>query len=423
VGELIKTPRGTRDLLPADTRLWQKVEAALRRVFGAYGYEEIRTPLFEATELFVRGIGEGTDIVGKEMYSFHDRKGRSLTLRPEGTAGVVRAYAEHALGAGENGEAKLYYIGPMFRYERPQAGRYRQFWQAGVEAIGFADPLADAEVVAMLVQGLAEAGLKGLSVDINSVGCRDCRPAYLELLKAHLKAHASELSAESQQRLLTNPMRILDSKDPQDAEVVDAAPKTTNHLCSACSAHFAAVLRHLERAGVEHQVNKKLVRGLDYYSRTAFEVLSGDLGAQNAVAGGGRYDSLVGELSGTDRPSVGFGMGLDRLVQLLSSPSAEGPSAPAQVAVICLGSPAYGVGFGLAQELRALGVSVWMDLSRKRGMKNQMKTAGGSGVRYALILGEDELAKGEASVKDMNSGEQAALPLKGLAAAIAGKLK
>jgi histidyl-tRNA synthetase len=422
VAELLKTPRGTRDLLPADTRIWQKVEATFRKVFRAYGYAEIRTPIFESTELFARGIGEGTD-VGKEMYSFLDRKGRSLTLRPEGTAGVVRAYTEHSLGSGENGEAKLYYIGPMFRYERPQAGRYRQFWQAGVEAIGFADPLADAEVVAMLVQALRESGLKGLTVDINSVGCPDCRPAYLELLKAHLTLHASELSAESQLRLSVNPMRILDSKDEKDQAAVDAAPKTTNHLCSACSAHFASVLRHLERAKVDYQVNKKLVRGLDYYTRTAFEVLSGELGAQNAVAGGGRYDKLVGELGGTDRPSVGFGVGVDRLIQLLATSPEHGDSESCDIAVIALGGASYGLAFALAQELRGQGVGVWMDLSRKRGMKNQMKTASALSARYAVILGEDELAKGIASVKDMKSSEQTALPLEALATALMEKLK
>lgn len=422
MAESIKTPRGTRDLLPADTALWQKAEEAFRQVFRAYGYGEIRTPLFEATELFVRGIGEGTDIVNKEMYTFEDRKGRSLTLRPEGTAGVVRAYAEHSLGQGENGEAKLYYIGPMFRYERPQAGRYRQFWQAGAEAIGFSEPLADAEVVAMLVQALAAAGLKGLSVDINSVGCPACRPAYLELLKAHLNAHAAELSAESQQRLATNPMRILDSKDEKDAAVVDAAPKTTNHLCTDCSSHFAGVLRLLERAGVDYQVNKKLVRGLDYYTRTAFEVLSGSLGAQNAVAGGGRYNSLVGELSGVDRPAVGFGVGIDRIMQLLAQNGAS-PAPQTDVALIALGSPAYGAAFGLAQRLRALGALAWMDLSRKRSMKSQMKAASAMGARFAVILGDDELAKGEASLKDMGRGEQAPVPLEGLAEALMGKLK
>lgn len=422
MAELLKTPRGTRDLLPSEIGRWQKVEASLREVFRRFGYEEIRTPLFEATELFVRGIGEVTDIVGKEMYSFTDRKNRSLTLRPEGTAGVVRAYVEHNLGSGDAGEAKLYYIGPMFRYERPQAGRYRQFWQAGVEAIGFAEPLADAEVMAMLVQALEAAGLEGLSVDVNSVGCRDCRPAYLELLKAHLMAHESELSAESQERLKTNPMRILDSKDPKDQEIIDGAPKTTNHLCSACSAHFAGVLRHLERIQLPYQVNKKLVRGLDYYTRTAFEVLSENLGAQNAIAGGGRYDRMVAELGGPERPAIGFGVGLDRLVQLLE---AKGESSVPQldVAVLALGSSAQGPAFALLQALRRRGHSAWMDLSGKRGMKSQMKQASALGARWALILGSDELARGEAAVKNMENGSQESLALTGVVDILSGRLQ
>jgi histidyl-tRNA synthetase len=424
VAEPLKTPRGTRDLLPPETRLWASTEAAFRRVFEAYGYGEIRTPIFEATELFVRGIGEHTDIVGKEMYSFKDRKDRSLTLRPEGTAPVVRAYLEHALGKGESGEAKLYYIGPMFRYERPQAGRYRQFFQAGVEAIGFDDPLADAECIAMLVAALKEAGLEGLSVDVNSIGCHECRPPYLEMLKAHLRQHLASLSEESKLRLELNPLRVMDSKDPKDAEAVDSAPKVTNHLCSACSAHFAALLRHLERAGVEHQVNKKLVRGFDYYTRTAFEVLSADLGAQSAVAGGGRYDHLVEQFSGSARPAVGFGVGLDRLIMLLQKKQGEAPAeAAVDVALVTLGAGSHGPAFALMQELRGLGLSAWMDLSRKRGMKNQMKTAAAMRARFALILGEDELAKGEISAKDMLSGEQSPLPLKGAAAAIKEKLK
>ena len=418
----LQAPRGTRDLLPPSTSLWLKVEQAFRGVFSRYGYEEIRTPLFEATELFVRGIGEHTDIVGKEMYSFEDRKGRSLTLRPEGTAPVVRAYVEHSLGRGESGEAKLYYIGPMFRYERPQAGRYRQFFQAGVEAIGFEDSLADAECIAMLVAALEASGLKGLSVDVNSIGCRECRPPYLELLKAHLRERVDTLSAESKIRLEVNPMRVLDSKDPQDADAVESAPKTTNHLCTACSAHFASLLRHLERAKVDHQVNKKLVRGFDYYTRTAFEVLSSDLGAQSAVAGGGRYDHLVEQFSGTHKPAVGFGVGLDRLILLLEQKQA-GVTPALDVAVIALGSASYGPAFALVQELRNLDLSAWMDLSGKRSMKNQMKTASLRGSRFALILGENELKAVQAALKDMASGEQINLPLQGLAVGIKGRFK
>jgi histidyl-tRNA synthetase len=393
----------------------------LKDSFRRYGCEEIRTPIFEATELFARGIGEGTD-VNKQMYSFEDRKGRSLTLRPEGTAGVVRAYVEHNLGSGEAGEAKLFYIGPMFRYERPQEGRYRQFWQAGVELIGYADPLADAECVAMLVDAMKACGLKGLSVDVNSVGCADCRPAYLELLKAHLQAHVRELSADSQARLENNPMRILDSKDPKDEAIVDSAPKTTNHLCSNCSAHFAGLLRHLERAGVQAQVNKKLVRGLDYYTRTAFEVLSGDLGAQSAVAGGGRYDGLIGQFSSTPRPAVGFGIGLDRLITLLEKSPDQGAEERLDVALVTLGQASHPVAFALMQELRGLGLSAWMDLSRKRSMKNQMKQASQARARLALILGEDELKAGQAAVKNMDDGSQQALPLAGLAAVLKGRL-
>jgi histidyl-tRNA synthetase len=396
------------------------VEQAFRGVFNRYGYDEIRTPLFEATELFVRGIGEHTDIVGKEMYSFEDRKGRSLTLRPEGTAPVVRAYVEHNLGRGEAGEAKLYYIGPMFRYERPQAGRYRQFFQAGGEAIGFEEPLADAECIAMLVTALEASGLSGLSVDINSIGCRECRPPYLELLKAHLRQNMDTLSAESKTRMEVNPMRVLDSKDPQDADAVDSAPKMTNHLCTACSAHFAAVLRHLERAKVEHQVNKKLVRGIDYYTRTTFEVLSSDLGAQSAVAAGGRYDHLVEQFSGIPRPAVGFAVGLDRLLMLLEQKQGAVVSS-LDVAVVALGAASYGPAFALAQELRGLDLSVWMDLSGKRSMKNQMKTASQLSARWALILGEDELKAGQAALKDMGSGVQVTLPLEDLARQIKGR--
>ncbi len=411
MSEPLKTPRGTRDLLPHETAFWRQVEAKAHAVFARYGYREIRTPLFEATELFSRGIGEGTDIVSKEMYTFADRKERSLTLRPEGTAGVVRAYIEHHLGAGESGEAKLYYLGPMFRYERPQAGRYRQFWQLGAEFLGASEPAADAETIALLMTLLRETGLSGLQVDINSVGCADCRPAYNARLLEHLQGWQGSMSAESRQRLSINPMRVLDSKDPQDAELVAGAPKITNHLCSACSAHFAGVQRHLDRMGVPFEVNKKLVRGLDYYSRTAFEVLSDQLGSQSAVAGGGRYDSLVGSLGGADRPGVGFGIGMDRLLFLLEKSNAlQAPSAT-QVAVLALGAGAQGPGLGIAQTLREQGVSVWMDLSGKRGMKSQIKAAAAEGVAVSLILGEDELARGVCGLKDMRAQAQSEVSL------------
>jgi histidyl-tRNA synthetase len=411
VSESLQAPRGTRDLLPAETARWSAVESALRSVFPRYGYRELRTPIFEHTELFVRGIGEATDIVGKEMYTFDDRKGRSLTLRPEGTAGVVRAYVQHTLGRGETGEAKLFYLGPMFRYERPQAGRFRQFWQAGAEAIGYAGPEADAESVAMLVTALRALGLQDLCVDINSVGDAETRAAFRARLLDFVGAWTGPISAESKARCAVNPLRILDSKDPQDAELVAAAPKVTNHLSTRSSAHFAAVLRLLDRLHVPYEVNKKLVRGLDYYTDTVFEVLSSDLGAQSAVAGGGRYDGLVGEFQSQPRPAVGWAVGLDRLVGLLEKRGLMAGETGAQVAVCCLGERAFASGLGLAQELREAGIRTCFDVGARRSLKSQFKQADAEGCRLAVVLGEDELGRGEATLKDMRTGEQGAAAL------------
>jgi histidyl-tRNA synthetase len=422
VSESLQAPRGTRDLLPADTARWQAVEAVLRGVYARYGYRELRTPAFEHTELFERGIGEATDIVGKEMYTFPDRKGRRMTLRPEGTAGVVRSYAEHHLGQGDRGEAKLFYLGPMFRYERPQAGRYRQFWQAGAEAIGFADPAADAESMAMLVTALRELGLKDLVVDLNSVGDNETREAFRERLLEFLKGWKGTISHESRERMATNPLRILDSKDPADAELVDWAPKVGNHLSTRSSSHFAGVVRHLDRLKVPYQVNKKLVRGLDYYTDTVFEVLSSDLGAQSAVAGGGRYDGLVGQFQSQARPAVGWAIGLDRLVWLLEQRQLMAGNTGADVAVVHLGGPSFGPCAGLAQELREKGLRVSFDVSGLRGLKNQFKQADTEGCRLALVLGADELARGEASIKDMKTGEQSAVALGRAVEEILGRL-
>ena len=420
--ESLQAPRGTRDLLPAETGRWAAVEAVLRGVFSRYCYRELRTPIFEQTELFVRGIGEATDIVGKEMYTFTDRKGRSMTLRPEGTAGVARAYAEHALGQGERGEAKFFYLGPMFRYERPQKGRYRQFWQAGAEAIGFPEPAADAESVAMLVTALRALGLKDLVVDVNSVGDVETRDAFRSRLQDFVGAWRGPISAESRARCATNPLRILDSKDPQDEELVAKAPKVTNYLSTRSSAHFAGVLRHLDRLGVPHEVNKTLVRGLDYYSDTVFEVLSSDLGAQSAVAGGGRYDGLVGQFQKQGRPAVGWGIGLDRLVFLLEQRGLMAGEAGAQVAVCCMGPRAYAEGLAQAQRLREAGLAVWMDLGGKRSLKSQFKQADAEGCSLAVVLGEDELLKGQASLKDMRTGEQSPVALEALAVELGRRL-
>jgi histidyl-tRNA synthetase len=420
----LQAVRGTRDLLPGQTEKWQAVERIAHEVFAAYGYAEIRTPLFEHTELFVRGVGEGSEIVNKQMYTFQDRKGRSITLRPEGTASVVRAYLEHHLGQGEAGTCKLYYLGPMFRYERPQAGRYRQFFQIGAEAIGYAQPSVDAETIAMLVTLLGRVGLPGLSVDLNSVGCPDCRPAYNALLLAYLKANESRLSEDSKARLGLNTLRVLDSKDAGDIEVCAKAPKIWDYLCSACSSHFASVQRFLIDLKVPFKLNPRLVRGLDYYTRTAFEVFSGNLGAQNAVAGGGRYDGMVAQFSGLSRPAVGFGIGLDRLLLLLETlqiPLALPPKA--QVALAALGPAAHREAMRLAQELRLAGVRASLDPVPGKNLKNQLKAAVESGASYAVILGDQELASGKAGVKDLQAKSQEDLPLAGLANTLTERLK
>jgi len=421
--ESIQTVRGTRDILPAESPRWQAVEALAREAFAAYGYQEIRTPIFEHTELFRRAVGEGTDIVGKEMYTFIDRGERSLTLRPEGTASVVRSYNEHSLGQGEAGAAKLYYLGPMFRYERPQAGRFRQFHQAGAEAIGFSQPAADAEAVALLHRLLKSAGLSGLSVSLNSVGCAECRPAYTQRLVEHLRGLEGRLSEESRQRLGQNPLRVLDSKLPQDVEATAKAPKTWNFLCTECSAHFAAVNRLLTELAIPFELNARLVRGLDYYTRTVFEIQAQALGAQNAVAGGGRYDRLVGEFGGHDRPAVGFAVGLERLLSLLEAQGVDPARRPAvEVFVAALGDAAWGEGFRQLEALRAEGLRALMDLQAGRSMKSQFKQAAASGARFTLVLGEEELAKGMAGLKDMKQQQQESLPLAGLAAEIRRRL-
>ena len=411
MSETLQAPRGTRDLLPVDTSRWQAVETVMRDVFARYSYRELRTPIFEHTELYERGIGETTDIVGKEMYTFPDRKGRRLTLRPEGTAGVVRSYVENHLGAGERGEAKLFYLGPMFRYERPQAGRYRQFWQAGAEAIGFGDPASDAESIAMLITVLRQLGMKELVVDINSVGDAETRENFRGRLLEFLETWKGSMSAESRGRMQTNPMRILDSKDPADAELVDWAPKVGNHLSTRSSAHFAGVVRHLDRLNIPYQVNKKLVRGLDYYTDTVFEVLSSDLGAQSAVAGGGRYDGLVGQFQSQARPAVGWAIGLDRLTWLLEQRGLMQGAPGADIAIIHLGGPSFGPALGLAQQLREAGAKVCFDSSGLRGLKNQFKQADSEGCRLALILGADELAKGEIGLKDLKAQVQESIAL------------
>ena len=311
---LIRAVKGTRDLLPPSTDTWNRVEQTAHAVFHSYNYHEIRTPVLEETQLFARGVGAETDIVTKEMYTFDDRDGSSLTLRPENTASVIRAYVEHRLDQ-RPGVQKLYYMGPMFRRERPQKGRYRQFYQIGAEAIGSESPEVDAEVIEMVIELLERAGLAGFQLLINSVGDRNCRPAYLERLRAELKGVAHSLCGDCQRRAETNPLRVLDCKVEADQEIIDKLPAIVDHLCEECRAHFAQVRESLDSAGIQYQVRPRLVRGLDYYMRTTFEVIHGSLGAQNSVLGGGRYDGLAESLgSKVAAPGIGFSIGEDRLV-------------------------------------------------------------------------------------------------------------
>ncbi|NQT30285.1 MAG: histidine--tRNA ligase, partial [Candidatus Saganbacteria bacterium] len=311
-------PRGTKDILPEETSLWQYLEQTCRQIFDLYNYSEIRTPIFEKTELFTRSIGQTTDIVSKEMYEFKDRKGRSLTLRPEETAPVVRACVENNLISLDK-ITKLYYIGPMFRYERPQAGRQRQFHQAGVEVFGSADPLVDAEVILLNMQLFDALGLKNLEVDINSVGCKKCRPEYQKKLKTYFKNNIKHMCVECQERFEKNPLRILDCKEVKCQKFVNDAPASIDMLCPECSEHFAKVIEYLKEAGCNFKINNRLVRGLDYYTKTSFEIVSNQLGAQNAVSGGGRYDTLVAELGGKSIPAVGFAIGLERVIEIIKN--------------------------------------------------------------------------------------------------------
>ncbi len=397
---MIRAIKGTRDLLPPDTAVWNRVERIAREVFRVYNYHEIRTPILEETQLFARGVGTETDIVSKEMYTFDDRDGTSVTLRPEATASVIRAYIEHRLDQ-KPGVQKLYYIGPMFRRERPQKGRYRQFFQIGAEAIGSDSPFVDAEVIEMVVEILTRAGLQGFALLINSVGDANCRPAFVEKLRAALRPVASRLCEDCQRRVETNPLRVLDCKVPEDQPIIDRLPTILENLCGVCAPHFAAVQSYLRERGIPFEIKARLVRGLDYYMRTTFEVVHGNLGAQNSVLGGGRYDGLAESLgSGVPAPGIGFSIGEDRLVMTVDQ-SAENPL---DIFMAPLGEIAILHSGALARELRRAGVSVEVAAGAK--LKRAMELANKAGARYTLILGDDEIAAGRYSLKDMQSGEQ-----------------
>lgn len=404
----IQALRGTRDILPDEVSYWQQVEATAQQILTRAVYQEIRTPIFERTELFERGIGEATDVVGKEMYTFSDRATppRSVTLRPEGTAGVVRAFLERSLYA-QGGVQRLWYTGSMFRYENPQAGRQRQFHQLGVEVIGSADPRADAEVIAIATDILQSLGLQNLHLALNSVGNLEDRQHYRQALVDYLTPYQDELDPDSQERLNRNPLRILDSKDERTQQIAQNAPSILDYLGSYSRQHFEKVQQLLSNLGITYQLNPRLVRGLDYYTHTAFEIQSNDLGAQATVCGGGRYDGLVAQLGGVDTPAVGWAMGLERLILLLQQ--LQTPSLPLlDFYVVSRGEVAEAQALGLAQKLRQAEFSVELDLSGS-GFKKQFARADRSRAIACLIIGDEEAASQTVKLKWMASKEQNAI--------------
>jgi histidyl-tRNA synthetase len=406
----IQRPKGTQDLLPGTVEQWQYLEETMRKVCHEYGFDEIRTPMFEATELFQRGVGQTTDIVKKEMYTFPDKGDRSMTLRPELTASVCRAYVENKL-YGQPQPIKLYYIGPMFRYERPQSGRFRQFHQFGVEVLGGDQAVVDAEVISLVWVLYQRLGLTKLEVHVNSVGCPACRTKHRAQLQEFLTPRRDELCKDCQDRFDRNPLRILDCKNPTCQAATIGAPTTRDTLCENCSTHFERVLVLLGVAGVVYRVNPRLVRGLDYYTKTAFEVMVEEIGAQSAICGGGRYDGLVEEIGGPPTPGFGFAMGLERVLTALQVQHQLPEEKPRLFALlIALGEKAQIEGFSLLSTLRTQGIPASMDLLN-RSLKAQLKAADRQGARYALILGEEELENQVLLIRDLTLGEQTQVPL------------
>ena len=412
---VISRPRGTNDFLPEVTSKWQKLEAMLRELCLQYGYQEIRTPIFEETELFNRGVGSTTDIVQKEMYTFSDHGGRSITLRPENTASACRAYLENKL-YGQIQPVKLYYMGPMFRYEKPQAGRFRQFHQFGIELFGTEDPAADAEVICFAWELYRRLQIKNLQLKINSVGCPHCRPQYKQALQDFFRPHLNELCPSCQSRFERNPLRILDCKSPICQEIGNGAPLIYDFLCEDCRDHFQQVQSFLNAAGIAFELDPHMVRGLDYYTKTAFEIQVAAIGAQSAVCGGGRYDGLIEELGGEPTPAVGFALGMERIFSALAGQSDELETKDGIDAYIISSSAPQlrAASFALANTLRSAGLSTEIELGKK-SFKAQMKAADRFHAAFAVIFGEDEFAQGTAAVKDMSSGEQINIPLDELA--------
>lgn len=402
---LTNAPRGTKDILPDTVGDWNYVEKEIRELCHRFGYNEIRTPIFEHTELFQRGIGEGTDVVDKEMYTFTDRGDRSITLRPENTASAVRAYLQNKLYA-ESSLVKLFYIGSMFRYDRPQAGRMREFHQFGIEALGEANPAVDAEVILLAMELLEGLGLKDLELSVNSVGCPKCRSQYRTMLQDFFRDKLDDLCEDCKSRFDRSPLRILDCKKDSDKPYMPDAPKITDCLCDECQEHFAKLQQHLTNAGLKFQLDPRLVRGLDYYTKTAFEIKYPPLGAQSAVAGGGRYDGLIEEMGGNPTPAVGFATGLERLLLALESQNLlPEKNRSVDAYVVALGEKAQVEGFKLLNQLRKAGKSAAMDYAG-RSMKAQMKQANKLNAKYAIIMGDDEIAEGAVMLRSMSDSQQ-----------------
>jgi len=401
---MIKAVKGTRDILPPSSVVWNQVEAITRELFRTFNYQEIRTPIIEETALFARGVGQDTDIVSKEMYTFEDRDGSSITLRPEATASVMRAYIEHRLDQAP-GLQKLYYIGPMFRRERPQKGRYRQFYQIGAEAIGSESPAVDAEIIELVVELLRRVGLTEFQLYLNSVGDANCRPQYVAMLREKLRDVAPQMCGDCQRRADTNPLRVLDCKVPADQPIIETLPSIQDHLCEPCRTHFAVVRRHLENRGIPYEVRPRMVRGLDYYMRTTFEIVHGGLGAQNAVLGGGRYDGLAESLgSKVPAPGIGFSIGEDRLVMSVEQEHPDANKSVLDLYIAPIGAAAELHCARLAQDIRAAGCSVELGLDAK--VKRSMELANKIGARFVLLVGDNEMAAGQYTLKNMLSGEQ-----------------
>jgi histidyl-tRNA synthetase len=407
----IQAPKGAADTLPADVWRWQTVERIAREIAELYDFREIRTPIFEHTELFHRGVGETSDIVSKETYTFDDRGGRSLTLRPEGTASVVRAMIEHSILADQGARAKVFYIGPNFRYERPQKGRYTQHHQFGVEAFGIAEPEQDVECILLQMDFYRRCGVKDLQLKINSLGDRDSKQRYRDALVAFLRPHATKLGEESQRRLDTNPLRILDSKDPRDQEICKEAPPAVESLSEKSRSHFDRVRDLLATSAVVFKVDPTLVRGFDYYSETLWEVTAGGLGSQNAIGGGGRYDNLVEQLGGRPTPGVGFGSGLERLLIALESQGVQLPDPRKPLVwIIVQSESAKPIAWKLLAELRAANLSADMDFSG-RSVKSQFKLAERESASWSITIGDTEIASSTVALKDMKAREQMSLPM------------